>query len=168
MSEMPNNTQGAEAATESSDNEAPKGKLAGMCQDKSRFAVMLSGLAIVFALVGVIGIFCALNGVSKDVKALGASMDNVQERVVELEKLPLQTRNLIMDGMVDEMIQKSTYMEKLLGEGEQAAKFAQVKVLLGELQKSFQGEPMVKVAIEEAPVEEVVVEEVAEEAPVEE
>lgn len=82
MSEMPNSAQGAEAAAEGAEQEAPKGKLACICKDKG---VMLAGLAIVLVLVGVIGICVALNCISNDVKTLNANMTNVQERVVELE-----------------------------------------------------------------------------------
>ncbi|SME92009.1 hypothetical protein [Desulfovibrio gilichinskyi] len=116
-------------------------------KDMGKVAVIISFMAIVLLVVFFYGLnqnlsnlateVKDLQGVRGQVETLNTQMTTVDNRLVELEKLPIRTRNIIMDGMIDEMTQKANYISQQLTPEEQA-KLAQVQDLLKDVQSGLQ------------------------------
>lgn len=108
----------------------------GADKDMSKVAIVISLMAIVLIVVFFYGLNSNLRGLSAEVAALGGlrtEMTEVKGRVTELEKLPGKTRNMIMDGMIDEMEQKAAYLGEFSQDSEKSAKLEQIRQLLQEL-----------------------------------
>ena len=113
-----------------------QGNPGGAEKDMSKVAIVISLMAIVLIVVFFYGLNSNLRGLSAEVAALGGlrtEVADVKGRVVELEKLPTQTRSMIMDGMIDEMAQKAAYLGEFSQDAEKSAKLEQVRQLLQEL-----------------------------------
>ena len=116
-------------------------------KDMGKVAIIISFMAVVLLVVFFYGLnqnltsltaeVKDLQGVRGEVEALNSQMDVVDGRLVELEKLPLKTRHIIMDGIIEEMNQKASYVGAQLGEEEQA-KLAKVQELLKDVQSGLQ------------------------------
>ncbi len=116
-------------------------------KDMGKVAVIISFMAIVLLVVFFYGLnqnlsnlateVKDLQGVRGQVETLNTQMTTVDNRLVELEKLPLKTRHIIMDGMLDEMTQKASYISQQLTPEEQA-KLAQVQEILKDVQSGLQ------------------------------
>ncbi|SDL15672.1 hypothetical protein SAMN05660337_2286 [Maridesulfovibrio ferrireducens] len=116
-------------------------------KDMGKVAVIISFMAIVLLVVFFYGLnqnlsnltteVKDLQGVRGQVETLNTQMATVDSRIVELEKLPLKTRHIIMDGMIEEMNQKAGYISQQLTPEEQA-KLAQVQELLKDVQSGLQ------------------------------
>ncbi|OEU69008.1 MAG: hypothetical protein BA863_09465 [Desulfovibrio sp. S3730MH75] len=116
-------------------------------KDMGKVAVIISFMAIVLLVVFFYGLnqnlssltteVKDLQGVRGEVATLNTQMATVDTRLVELEKLPMKTRHIIMDGMIEEMNQKAGYISQQLTPEEQA-KLAQVQELLKDVQGGLQ------------------------------
>ncbi|WP_320169545.1 hypothetical protein [Maridesulfovibrio sp.] len=116
-------------------------------KDMGKVAIIISFMAVVLLVVFFYGLNQNLSSLTSEVKDLqsvrgevadlNAQMAVVDGRIVELEKLPLKTKNIIMDGILDEMNQKAAYVGAQLSPEEQA-KLAKVQELLRDVQSGLQ------------------------------
>ncbi len=116
-------------------------------RDMGKVAMLISIMVSVLLVVFFYGLNQNLSSLTSEVKDLqsvrgevadlNAQMDVVDGRLVELEKLPLKTRHIIMDGIIEEMNQKAAYVGAQLSEEEQA-KLAKVQELLKDVQSGLQ------------------------------
>jgi len=116
-------------------------------KDMGKVAIIISFMAVVLLVVFFYGLNQNLSSLTAEVKdlqtvrgdveALNTQMTVVDGRLVELEKLPTKTRHIIMDGIIEEMNQKASYVGAQLSEEEQA-KLAKVQELLRDVQSGLQ------------------------------
>lgn len=116
-------------------------------RDMGKVAMLISIMVSVLLVVFFYGLNQNLSSLTSEVKDLqsvrgevadlNAQMEVVDGRLVELEKLPLKTRHIIMDGIIEEMNQKAAYVGAQLSEEEQA-KLAKVQELLKDVQSGLQ------------------------------
>ncbi|TIH19960.1 hypothetical protein D0S45_01080 [Marinifilum sp. JC120] len=116
-------------------------------KDMGKVAIIISFMAVVLLVVFFYGLNQNLTSLTAEVKdlqtvrgdveALNTQMTVVDGRLVELEKLPTKTRHIIMDGIIEEMNQKASYVGAQLSEEEQA-KLAKVQELLKDVQSGLQ------------------------------
>ncbi|NDV23523.1 hypothetical protein [Desulfovibrio sp. JC022] len=116
-------------------------------KDMGKVAIIISFMAVVLLVVFFYGLNQNLTSLTAEVKdlqtvrgdveALNTQMTVVDGRLVELEKLPTKTRHIIMDGIIEEMNQKASYVGAQLSEEEQA-KLAKVQELLRDVQSGLQ------------------------------
>lgn len=116
-------------------------------RDMGKVAMLISIMVSVLLVVFFYGLNQNLSSLTSEVKDLqsvrgevadlNSQMEVVDGRLVELEKLPLKTRHIIMDGIIEEMNQKAAYVGAQLSEEEQA-KLAKVQELLKDVQSGLQ------------------------------
>ncbi|WP_319759496.1 hypothetical protein [Maridesulfovibrio sp.] len=116
-------------------------------KDMGKVAMIISFMAVVLLVVFFYGLNQNLTSLTSEVKDLqsvrgevadlNSQMAVVDGRLVELEKLPTKTRHIIMDGIIEEMNQKASYVGAQLGEEDQA-KLAKVQELLKDVQSGLQ------------------------------
>lgn len=116
-------------------------------KDMGKIAVIISIMAVVLLVVFFYGLNQNLTSLTTEVKdlqtvrgevaTLNDQMSTVDDRLVELEKMPMRTRHIIMDGIIEEMNQKAGYLGQQLSEEEQA-KLAKVQELLKDVQSGLQ------------------------------
>lgn len=116
-------------------------------KDMGKIAVIISIMAVVLLVVFFYGLNQNLVGLTSEVKdlqsvrgevaSLNSQMTTVDSRLGELEKMPQRTRNIIMDGIIEEMNQKAGYISQQVSEDDQA-KLAKVQELLKDVQSGLQ------------------------------
>lgn len=116
-------------------------------KDMGKIAVIISIMSVVLLVVFFYGLNQNLVNLTSEVKdlqsvrgevaTLNSQMTTVDTRLVELEKMPQRTRNIIMDGIIEEMNQKANYIGQQVDEADQA-KLAKVQEILKEVQSGLQ------------------------------
>lgn len=132
-----------ESVQEQYDN-IPKEVLAATNKDMGKVAIAISLLSVVLLVVFFFGLNQNITGLSKEVQSLGGlkgevaslktSMFQMDSRLVELEKLPSKTRNLIIDQNLQEMASKTQYLSGQVEDKASGEKLLQVQKLLKEVQ----------------------------------
>ena len=132
-----------DAVQEQYDN-IPKEVLAATNKDMGKVAIAISLLSVVLLVIFFFGLNQNINGLSKEVQSLSGlkgqvatletSMGQMDSRLVELEKLPSKTRNLIIDQHLEEMASKTQYLSGQLEDKAQGEKLLQAQKLLREVQ----------------------------------
>lgn len=116
-------------------------------KDMGKIAIIVSIMAIVLLVVFFYGLNQNLVNLTSEVKdlqsvrgevaTLNTQMTTVDSRLGELEKMPQRTRNIIMDGIIEEMNQKAGYISQQVSDQDQA-KLAKVQELLKDVQSGLQ------------------------------
>lgn len=129
-------------------------------RDMSKVAIFISILSVLLIVIFFFGLNQNITGLSQEVQNLGALRDemgalnsrlsNVQQtvggmqqnigsmetRLVEIEKLPTRTRNMIIMNDLDAMGQRLGYIGSQLGE-QQSARLQEAQQLLKQLQSEL-------------------------------
>lgn len=116
-------------------------------KDMGKVAMLISILAVVLMVVfffslkqNVAGLekkVLALYPVKAKVEVLDSSVAKMDKRLVNLEKLPEKTRQIIYANMLEDLSQKASFLSQKLS-GEQQAKLLKARRILQQVQKGLE------------------------------
>jgi len=114
------------------DNEAPElTKLnAKTSRDVGRMALILALVALLLACVLFFKANQNVSALSKDVSGITAKIGLMDARMAELETLPVKSKRMVTNTMIQEMAQRASYLSTQVDDKEQAAKLIQAMELL--------------------------------------
>ncbi|MBN2140968.1 MAG: hypothetical protein JW718_08180, partial [Desulfovibrionaceae bacterium] len=142
MEKAPDNVRQIDTAKKSAEAMAQK-LVDDSRRDMGKVGLIISLLAIVLLVVFYFGLNQNIRGLSQEISKLGAlkgDVTQVQERLEVLEKAPQQIRNMVYQGIIQDMAQKAGFLSGQLDET-QAQKLVQVQNLLREVMSSTLATP---------------------------
>ncbi len=104
--------------------------------DMGRSALVVSLLSLVLLAIFFFGLSRNLSGLTEEVKRLNSlrrDVEGIEARLVEVEKMPLKARNMIIDSELDSMAQRAAYLGGLV-DPERGEKLSRAQELLREVQ----------------------------------
>lgn len=104
--------------------------------DMGKAALIISLLSLVLLVIFFFGLSRNLAGLTAEVKQLNSlrqEVEGIETRLVEVEKMPLRARNMIIDSELDSMAQRAAYLGGLV-DSERGEKLVKAQELLREVQ----------------------------------